>query len=187
MYFEPCYCNGATYTYRLAQGAMPMSLLLEKLSSYNIFNNLFPGILFVAISEKYTSYNFKQDDIVIGIFLYYFIGLVISRIGSLVIEPSLKKIKFLQFSDYKSFAEATRKDSKIELLSEVNNMYRSICSVLLISIAFVVIEKIENEWPELVPDLGSWLLCLLLLLFLFSYRKQTSYIKKRISSVNNEE
>ena len=58
-----------------------MKELLDKLSSYNIFNYLFPGILFCVISKTLIGYNLIMDDIVLGVFLYYFIGLTISRMG----------------------------------------------------------------------------------------------------------
>lgn len=113
-----------------------MKDLLDKLSSYNIFNHLFPGIVFVAIIEKATEYSFLQDNIVIGVFVYYFIGLVISRFGSLVLEPILKFTKFVRFADYSDFLAASKEGPKMELLSEVSNMYRTISS-LLISIVFL--------------------------------------------------
>ena len=71
-----------------------MKEILDKLSSYNLFNYLLPGVLFVVIASKVTRYGFIQDDIVIGVFLYYFIGMVISRFGSLVIEPLLNVSRF---------------------------------------------------------------------------------------------
>mgnify|MGYP003490907514 CR=1 FL=1 len=64
-----------------------MEKLLEKLTSYNLFNYLFPGIIFSVLLEKTTSYSIIQDDIIIEAFLAYFIGLLISRISSLIIEP----------------------------------------------------------------------------------------------------
>ena len=67
-----------------------MKELLDKLSSYNLFNYLFPGILFVTIAKETTSLDLLQENIITGVFLYYFIGLVISRVGSLLIEPLLK-------------------------------------------------------------------------------------------------
>ena len=72
-----------------------MKEILDKLSSYNLFNYLLPGVIFVVIANKVTHYDFIQDDIVIGAFLYYFIGMVISRFGSLAIEPILKYLSFL--------------------------------------------------------------------------------------------
>src|SRR5947209_8137066 len=60
-----------------------MKELLDKLSSYNLFNYLLPGTMFVAGAQRISDHKFKQDSIVVELFLYYFIGLVISRIGSL--------------------------------------------------------------------------------------------------------
>ncbi|EGR3053215.1 hypothetical protein DMW34_01055, partial [Vibrio parahaemolyticus] len=108
-----------------------MENLLDKLSSYNLFNYLFPGIVFVAIVDSLTAYSFTQENLVLGIFLYYFIGLIISRIGSICIEPLLKKVGFLKFSEYKDYMAASQKDQLIPVLSEANNMYRTLCSMFL--------------------------------------------------------
>ena len=47
--------------------------------------------MFSVLGDALTSFKFIQSDIVIGAFYYYFVGLIISRIGSLAIEPILKK------------------------------------------------------------------------------------------------
>lgn len=159
-----------------------MKDLLDKLSSYNIFNYLFPGVVFVVLASKLTSYNFIQQDILLGAFLYYFIGLVISRIGSIFIEPLLKFIKFLKFADYKRFVKASKADTTIDTLSEVNNMYRTICSLFLILIAINGFEWLSTKWLFLSEKKFETLTAFLFLLFLFSYRKQTNYITKRIEA-----
>lgn len=159
-----------------------MKELLDKISSYNIFNYLFPGILFVVIIREFTAYNFLQDNLIIGAFVYYFIGLVISRFGSLVIEPFLKKLSFLKFTSYKDFISASKKDEKLELLSNINNMYRTLSSMFVLILLLKLYELIESN----IPVLKNWstyiFLALLLGMFLFSYRKQTNYITKRIKS-----
>ena len=146
--------------------------LLEKLSSYNIFNYLLPGILFAVVADKFLAYPFLQQDIVTGAFVYYFIGLVISRFGSLVVEPILKKIKFLEFAEYKDFVIASKNDPKIEIFSEANNTYRTLCSMSFL----LLILWIYKIFQSLHPALNSWssfvLIGLLLVMFLFSYRKQ---------------
>ena len=157
-----------------------MKQLLDKISSYNLFNYLFPGILFAVLSRVITSYSFLQENLIIAVFVYYFLGMVISRIGSLVIEPVLKKLSFLQFADYKDFIEASKKDSKIELLSEINNMYRTLCSLFIVLVLLRLYELIESKLL-ILKSVNSYILAILLLvLFLFSYRKQTNYITKRI-------
>lgn len=159
-----------------------MKDLLDKLSSYNIFNYLLPGILFVVLAKAFTSFSFVQQDLILGVFLYYFIGLVISRIGSLVIEPLLKLCSFIQFREYRDFVTASSADPKIELLSEVNNTYRTMSSLFLLLLLIMGYDRLSavlpvaDEWRDVI------LLVALLALFLFSYRKQTSYITKRIDA-----
>jgi len=159
-----------------------MKDILSKLSSYNLFNYLFPGILFVIVASKVTHYSLIQQDVVIGVFLYYFIGLVVSRFGSLVIEPILRKTSFLRFADYKDFVAALKKDEKLELLSEVNNTYRTLCSLFTFLLLLKLYEVIETKLPFLAEWNALVLLVLLLVMFLLSYRKQTGYITKRIKA-----
>jgi hypothetical protein len=159
-----------------------MKEILAKLSSYNIFNYLFPGVIFAVISSNITSFNLTQDDILAGAFVYYFIGLVISRIGSLILEPVLLNCKAISFAPYEDFIQASKNDPKLETLSEVNNMYRTICA-MLISISIIYgydqLAQISSFMREYAP-----IFCVVSLfaMFVFSYRKQTTYIVKRISA-----
>ncbi len=159
-----------------------MKELLDKLSSYNIFNYLFPGVAFAAIASKLTTFNFIQQDILVGAFLYYFIGLIISRIGSIFIEPFLKFIRFLKFAEYSKFVKASKADTKIDVLSEVNNMYRTISSMFLCLILLRIYDNASTKWTFLNDYKIEIVTGLLMLLFLFSYRKQTNYITKRIDA-----
>lgn len=162
-----------------------MKDLLDKISSYNLFNYLLPGILFVCISKYFTDYNFIQDNDFIGAFLYYFIGMVISRFGSLFVEPILKRISFLKFADYKSFIVASKKDEKIELFSEVNNTYRTITALFIILLLLKIYNHFQVLWniPINITDLIVFVV--ILVIFLFSYRKQTNYITERIKVNDN--
>lgn len=164
-----------------------MKDLLDKLSSYNIFNYLLPGILFVGLSKEITSFSLVQDNLLIGLFLYYFIGLIISRIGSLTVEPFLKWIKFVKFADYKDYVKASELDPKVDLFSEQNNMYRTLCSLPIALILFKIYGGIEEflSWNTDTRDIT--LLIGLLILFLFSYRKQTKYVVQRIETVLEKE
>lgn len=159
-----------------------MQDIFQKITSYNLFNYLLPGVLFVAMLEKFTAYSLTQDNLVIGAFVYYFAGLVISRFGSLVIEPVLKKVSFLKFGDHGDFISASKNDQKIETLVEASNMYRTFTAMFFLLIFAKVYELVEYKFPVL----KSWdfyaLVGLLLLMFLFSYRKQTQYITKRITN-----
>ena len=161
-----------------------MKELLDKLSSYNIFNYLLPGILFSVLVSKMTELELIQKDLVVGVFIYYFVGLIVSRFGSLIIEPFLKKIKFLKFVDYKDLVQASSRDGKIDILLEANNMYRTFIATFLLLGLVKLYYLIANKWTFLNEN-SDWILILLIIgMFLFSYRKQTNYITKRINSQN---
>lgn len=152
-----------------------MSELLQKLSTYNIFNYLFPGVVFVILLNRYTGINLAVDDVILGMFLYYFFGLVLSRIGSILIEPALRRTKIVELSDYARFIRASKLDDKIELLSEVNNMHRTIIAMLVVLLAI----SICNGSVTCLLTIG---LLGIVTLFVLSYRKQTSFITKRIDA-----
>jgi H+/gluconate symporter-like permease len=154
--------------------------LVERISSYNLFNNLLPGILYVYAASTLTNFNLIVNDILIGAFVYYFTGMIISRFGSLIVEPVLKWTKFVKFADYKSYISACEKDSKIELLSEGNNMFRTFISLFIIVLLTIIYDWMTIKFciPIKITVIG--LILGLLILFLFSYRKQTNFIRKRV-------
>lgn len=160
-----------------------MEELVEKLSTYNIINNLIPGAVFCYFLEQINN-NFKMSNNTFeNIFVYYFFGMIISRIGSIIIEPICKKIKFVKYAEYSKFIEASKEDEKIDTLSEVNNMYRTFLATF-ISLGIIKIYyhfyygfKIMQNMDEFILYFGS------IILFLLAYRKQVSYIKKRVDAV----
>jgi hypothetical protein len=157
-----------------------MNELLAKLSSYNLFNYLLPGIVFAILASGTTPYQFVQKDIVTGLFLYYFLGLVISRFGSLVIGPILKGLRFIRFEDYRAFVAASKKDAQIEVLSEANNSYRTLCSLFSLLLLMKLYARVEARFPFLREWDPTLLVVSLFVMFLFAYRKQTSFVVKRI-------
>ncbi|MBK7691374.1 MAG: hypothetical protein IPK62_02975 [Bacteroidetes bacterium] len=159
-----------------------MKDLLEKLSSYNIFNYLFPGVVFVILCKYFIGYDFIQENNLLGVFLYYFIGMIISRFGSLFIEPLLIKLKFLVFEDYKKFVTASKIDSKIELFSEINNTYRTISSLFVLLLLIKGYSFLDDKFDFSDSTTYFIVVILLIALFIFSYRKQTNYITKRIKA-----
>jgi hypothetical protein len=162
-----------------------MSDLLDKISPYNIFNYLLPGALFIAAANRYTSYTFTHENVVIAAFLIYFIGLVISRIGSLLVEPLLQRMKLLAFAPYEDYVAASKSDEKIDILSEVNNTYRTLVALCLCIFAFLAFDRADRTYAFVgasAPYVSG--VALLLLLYL-SWHKQSAYIVKRVRSAND--
>lgn len=157
--------------------------LIDKLSQYNFVTNILPGTVLCLILKYIVGYDLfvTNEWYQMGI-IFYFVGMVNNRFSSLVIEWTMKKTKIVEFSKYKEFVAAEKKDSKITTLSMENNVFRSYISVCTISII--------ASWFKLVAENVSWidewkmqfLLVAMLLLFTLSYRKQTSYVRKRVEA-----
>ena len=156
-----------------------MNELVSKVSSYNIFNYLFPGAVFSVLAERFGLLQ-SPKDIVGQLLWYYFVGLVISRVGSVVVEPILKRWSFVVYSDYPSFLRASVADPKLETMVEVCNTYRTLATAFA-----VLLLSMFSDWgANRVGIHGPWkermALVPLLVLFLFSFRKQSGYVLKRV-------
>lgn len=157
-----------------------MEELLKRLSSYDLLNNLIPGGFLVFILEKLFAAGIADQHLLVLAIVTYLLGSVASRVGSLVVEPSLKKFNLLDSKPYADFIEASKVDSKIEILLQTNNTYRSICGAALLALGAVGIEvlsdhyRVETIYLLLVGCLG------LVLLYAGSFRKQTGYLCQRI-------
>ena len=86
----------------------------------------------------------------------------------------------MKFKDYKLFVAASKKDSKLEILSEQNNTYRSLIA-MLISVGITKIYELLTKEFSISNDFTTWILLLsLLILFIAAYKKQSNYITSRI-------
>lgn len=166
--------------------------IIEKISSYNIFNNLYPGILFIYLLKFMFGINILSDNWFENLIVFYFVGMVLSRIGSIIIEPIMKKIKVIKYAPYSDYVKASSIEPLVDTLSEVNNTYRTLLSTFICTFMYkvcVTINEIclKNEVTFLQENKDWILLILLIILFSFSYVKQTSYVRKRVESVLKRE
>lgn len=158
-----------------------MDNLWEKISSYNIFNNLFPGALFIYLLERSTSVVLSTDDIVKNVVLYYFVGLIIGRVGSIVFEPIMKKIRLIKFIPYGEYIAACKNDNKIELLQETANMYRTLFSMSLLLIMSLYIASAFTGHSYVLSKCAALFFAVI---FIVSYVKQINYIVLRVGNAN---
>ena len=164
-----------------------MEKILEKLDSYNILNNLLPGIVLNFLLERIIGVKIVEGNIIEDLFVFYFMGMVVSRFGSLVIEPICKKIKWVKYADYGEFVKASRKDEKVNVLSEVNNSYRtvfSVCIVVLIAKVYLILISKIRAFSKITDIL---ILVIITILFAVAYKKQTKYVASRVKKVNEKE
>ncbi|HLY40567.1 MAG TPA: hypothetical protein VKR52_05105 [Terracidiphilus sp.] len=159
-----------------------MNELVSKISSYHLFNYLLPGCLFAVLATTISHRQFVEQNVVLGLFLYYFYGLIVSRFGSLLLQPFLKLVRFLRFAPYADFVAASKKDPKIDELSEINNMYRTLCALFLVLLLLKCTVMLEVQFPRLTPWERPSIAIVIFGLLLFSYRTQTAYIRARVKA-----
>lgn len=163
-----------------------MENILEKLSSYNILNNILPGVVFIFFWDKSfptMKFALSEDNLISSIFLYYFFGMIISRAGSLFIEPTFKFIKIVHFEPYSRYLQARCIDEKIPELLETDNLFRTMVATFLL---LLIIRVAHNFifYPEytLYKDIFIYIFLTFISIFSLAYRKQTQYIVKRINT-----
>ena len=177
--------------------------VIEKVSSYHIFNYFFPGIIFCWLIDKVTRVSISTGEVWKDIFIYYFVGMTISRIGSIYIEAALRSVKipnkdrkkepFLNFIPYGDYITASKKDGFIKTLNEMNNTYRTLLTVFIVATGVKLYAIFFYDMVQGFGDTGNSVSLLILflltiILFVNSYRKQTDYIKKRVEkALSNQE
>ncbi len=159
-----------------------MNDIIAKISSYDIFNNLVPGAITAYLLKYLEIYSVDAGNVASDLLIYYFMGLVIGRIGSLFLEPALKKLGFINYAPYSAYVKASSKDGKLATLLEVNNQYRTILAVALTVLCayfLAYLKRIYDIDPFIIKFL---LICFLAVLFLVAYKKQTDFIRRRVES-----
>lgn len=155
----------------------------EKISSYQLFNFFYPGAVFLFIIG-YTHFT-EMQKLPIGYFLLlsYFVGMILSRIGSLLIEDILKWMNCIKKYNYDLLVQAELKDTKVNILLEVCNTYRTVASLFLV-LFFYFLLSVWFKWE--IRDIGI-LICidfLCIFLFILSFIKQYNYVRKRVIYLN---
>jgi hypothetical protein len=183
--YRPCRCLShfnlrSEVLPRRRRKVQPVNELLSKISSYNIFNYLFPGAVFSVLAERFVLLQ-SPKDVVGQLLWYYFVGLVISRVGSVVVEPILKRWSFIVYSDYPSFLRASVADAKLETMVEVCNTYRTLATAFALLLLSMLGDWIANKIGVPGPWKERMVIAPLLVLFLFSFRKQSGYVSKRVN------
>lgn len=168
-----------------------MEKLIGAIPVYNLLTNLIPGTVLAALLkfcvEDCDIFSLTDNIWILAVILY-FLGVINSRISSLVFEPIIRKLKIVKCVPHKDYTDAELKDTsgKLTQLSRMNNEYRSYFSIFAIVIIIKLIFLCSIIKAFLTDNMCWGVLGFGFLLFLFSYRKQVSYITSRISQLNNK-
>lgn len=160
--------------------------LLEKISTYQILNYMIPGGVLCVLLKYWVGYNIIDFSIAENVIIVYFVGMVNSRLSSLVLKKILKKTHFIKETDPEEFIKAEKRDAKLTVLSDINNMFRSMTNVMLLLLIAYGLKHISCIETFVLNNINWIAIASLFVLFLFSFREQTRVVKKRIETDNKE-
>lgn len=163
-----------------------MNEILSKISSYNLLNYLLPGAVFSVVAELFGLVP-APAEIIEKLIWFYFIGMVISRLGSLVLEPLLKKIAFVKYSDYADYLNACQADGKLEVMVEASNTYRTLASAFAALVLCFCWISLADYFAVSTNAQGGLAVLLLFILFVVSFQKQASFITKRVERIRDQQ
>lgn len=159
--------------------------LLDKISAYQVVNYIIPGSVLCVLLKHMVGYDIIAFSMIENVIICYFVGLVNSRLGSLILRPILKKCRLVKDAPYDDFVRVEKYDAKLTMLSDINNVFRSFASVMLVLLIAYGIKHIEIIEKYIITNFNWIAILFLLILFVFSIRKQTKFVKDRVEANKN--
>ncbi len=155
-----------------------------KVSEYNVFNYLVPGAVFMVGLRYVVGAIPFENSVIFFLVTAYAVGMALSRIGSLIVEPILLRMGVIERFDFEEFVRAEKSDSKLTTLLLESNAYRTMAAVfatLLLAKGVVALQSRCSHWSQI----GAWGCSIaLVVLFAFSHRKMRQYIHRRVVARN---
>jgi hypothetical protein len=156
--------------------------MFEKLDAYDVVANLVPGaaLTYALHFSKFPTP--APADWAAFLLVAFVAGVTTNRLGSLVLDPVLRRLKFLNPKDYDSFVASERADKKLETLVANHGLYRTFFTAGLIYLILVV----GSHWFPSVASSNQLAFTLFviggMIVFLFAFRKEDGYIHTRIEA-----
>lgn len=156
-----------------------MDKFFDKISQYDLFVNLIPGyVLYYFLLNS--GYELKLGDALDKLIFCYVSGILISRLASVIVEPACKCLGVVKFATYEDYITASREDDKIAILSGINNLYRNFVATGAIIAIVLMIQDYFKRLPCNIVCIHIIAIVLIMGLLIISYRKQTSYVRRRV-------
>ena len=154
-----------------------MDEVIKKVSAYDQLNALIPGSA-LALSLKYFGYlDIDATNAPHLLVLAYILGLVGSRVGSLVLEPIANHRNWIK-RDYESYIKAQRDDDRLSTLTTIANMYRTLTGSTVVLAVLALGSLVPNDYRRWLY-IGYGIVCFLL--FFCGWIKQERYVARRVN------
>ena len=157
--------------------------LLSRLSKYDWFTTLLPGLFLVALMRR-VGINVATESMVEEFGLIFFLGIVSSRVGATCVEQVARWCKLFEpYEDYVDWSNANKEKS--DMLIRKSNWFRSLCGMVLVWGGLILVKYMDFPWLTRGVKLFISIF-LLLILFGDAYRRQLSFTTERIKKFKKD-
>src|SRR5260370_21751719 len=156
--------------------AAAIGTLAEKVSEYNLFNYLVRGSVFIIALCYVNGAVPFETSVMLSLLTAYFVGMALSRVGSLVIEPVFLWSRLIVLCDFGEFVRAEKNDPKITTLLQETNAYRTMAAVFAALLLTKGALALRPKFAHFDQAVGWTCPIALLLLFAFSHGKRRRFI-----------
>ena len=153
-----------------------MDSLMKKMSAYDLINILMPGGVLTYFLGILGYIELEAASILYLVPIAFALGVIGSRVGSLLIEPLALKLKLVE-RDYASYVKAQAADERLSYLTAVSNMYRTFAGSIVVLAALALGALVPHGFK---PFLAIVYGVVALLLFFWSWVKQEGYLARRV-------
>ena len=161
--------------------------MFDKFDTYNFVANLIPGALLAFGLHAAGLPVPSPQKVVAFVVVAFALGAICNRLGALVLDPALRKIKALPPKNYQAYVVASKKDAKLEVIVENANLYRTFATA---GILYFVIRVGYDLSKRL--NLGEYALTSIVVIssvvvFILAFRREDLYITQRLSRRSDSE
>jgi hypothetical protein len=154
--------------------------MFDKLDAYNLVANLVPGAA-LTYALHFSDFPTPPPDKLGAFLLVAFVaGVTANRLGSLILDPILRRSKFLKPKDYRSFLIREKRDQKLDALVANSGLYRTFFTAGFIYLIALILSQltadVSNQTLLTTFVVGG------MAVFLFALRKEDGYIHSRIEA-----
>lgn len=159
-----------------------MENLINSISKYQLAINLIPGYIFAILLQQYAHIVLLEGDVLQDVFVSYFVGLIIGRIGSIVVERLMDKFNktYKSAPDYDIKVKAERIDPKIEILDRQCTIYRNCCAGCCCVIIGIFTDCLFGDGSFFSSVKYILFFLILTVLLVMAMDKQCNYVNQRI-------
>lgn len=158
--------------------------MFDKLDAYNLVANLVPGAA-LTYALNFSQFPTPSPDHIGAFLLVSFVaGVTANRLGSLILDPLLRKIEFLKKKDYPAFLHREKADQKLDALVANSGLYRTFFTTGLIYLGALAAAPVAAQLS--INNVFILLVIAGMVVFIFALRKEDQYIHARIEAAKSD-